>query len=230
VAGQFRQEGFRAGTFPPIAKRPRVVPGEGSKALVVETAPTRPAIMRPPWSAPITPRGGTPNPAVPGIGGRKPFAASPKPVKSTAPIKSGVAVNVRASVVTGDAPPARVAPRVPLPGTKRPEPIRVVGFPIPGGLGGAGSAANVAKVRPEIPKTAADPTRKWGRGGNRAHVTPLPMPMRTREIASVISPRATGPLPAWAPGAAAQPGGVKGKAAGVGFKIGAAPMNRGGKK
>lgn len=227
MAGQFKDEPFLPGSIPPIARRARSVPGQGSIARHPERNPGRVAAQRAPWAAPITPRGEPPNPAVPGIGDGPTFAASPKPVKRASPLVSGVATNVRAAVVTGQAPPRRVAPRAQLPGTNRPEPIRVIGFPIPGRKKG-GSAPDTAKTegKSDGRRVAPDPSRHWGARGR----TPIPVPMRRGEIDTLIAPRQTGPLPAWAPGAARQPDGVVGKAAGVGFKIGAAPMAKGGKR
>lgn len=220
-----KSEGFIPGTFAPIAKRPRAVAGGNSIARHPDRNPSRPAAQRAPWAAPISID--TPNPVVPGIGDALPFAASPAAVKKTAPLVSGVATNVRAAVVTGQAPPKSVAPPAQLPGTKKPEPIRIVGFPVPGRKKG-GAAAKTAKTEQPADgrRVAPDPTREWGKRGR----TPIPVPMRRGEIDTMIAPRATGPLPAWAPGAANQPGGVAGKSAGVGFKIGAAPMSKGARR
>lgn len=220
-----KSEGFIPGTIAPIAKRPRQIAGGNSIARHPDRNPSRPAAQRAPWAAPIT--RDTPNPVVPGIGDALPFAASPAAVKKTAPLVSGVATNVRAAVVTGQAPPKSVAPLAQLPGTKKPEPIRIVGFPVPGRKKGGAKADTAKTDRPaDGRRVAPDATREWGKRGR----TPIPVPMRRGEIDVMIAPRASGPLPAWAPGAANQAGGVAGKAAGVGFKIGAAPMTKGGRR
>lgn len=222
-----KSEGFIPGTFASIAKRPRAVAGQNSIARHPDRNPSRPAAQRAPWAASITTGSSDPNPVVPGIGDARPFAASPAAVKKTAPLVSGVATNTRAAVVTGQAPPKHVAPPAQLPGTKKPEPIRIVGFPVPGRKKGGAKADTAKTDRPaDGRRVAPDPTREWGKRGR----TPIPVPMRRGEIDTLIAPRATGPLPAWAPGAANQAGGVSGKAAGVGFKIGAAPMSKGGRR
>ncbi len=227
MAAQVRNEPFVVGGVAPIARGPRTIPGQGSSSRAPVVNPTRPAVMRAPWAAPIAPRGTPPGLCVPEsmVPGQAPFAASPSAVKATAPLVSGMAVNVRVSLATGSAPPKAPAPTTKLPGTKRPEPIRVIGFPLPGRKVG-GTEAHTAKPKrvADGREMAPDPSRSWGGGGKRT--VPLPVPMRRGEISTMIAPKSTGPLPAWAPGASRQPGGLEGKAAGVGFRIGAPAMTR----
>jgi len=187
---------YTPGSVLPISAAPRGVSGSNSVGLVPEQSPDRATAQRSPWSAPL---GLLVDQAVSPVGGVGPtYATMPTTPKLEAPIKSGVAVNVRGAVIAHSPPPRELDPRPTLKGTAGAEPIRTIGFPVPGGLGktAPGSVAHTAKAPSQgLPPPAAG--RSWGRAGE----TPLPVPMRRHEIATMIAPKASGPLPAWAPGA-----------------------------